>query len=224
MSVVKFSLFPKTKELDSKINEFLNNVSEAAILYGNIFSIYMDKYDGKEQDDEFNNRVAEVSKYETTNDRLRREIEKSLYQNTLIPESRTDVKLLLEEVDKLLGMFERQLFDLSVEKPEIEEDLKPMFRELLDSSVHTTEALIRSVRAFFANITEVNDHIHKVMFYEKQGDQIHNRLAKAVFGKTYMPLSQKLHLKSFYVNIEKISNRAEDIADMLTLYTIKRMI
>lgn len=129
MSGVRFSLFPKTKELDSKINEFLNNVSEAGILYGKIISIYLEE--GYTED--FANRILEVKRYEGRNDKLRREIEKNMYLNTLIPESRSDVKLLLEEVDELLNMFERQLFDFSVEKPEIEEDLKSMFRELAEN-------------------------------------------------------------------------------------------
>ncbi|OPZ76622.1 MAG: hypothetical protein BWY78_01314 [Alphaproteobacteria bacterium ADurb.Bin438] len=220
MSTIKFSLFSKTKELDTKINEFLNNVSEAGILYGKNVALYLEE--GYSED--FENRIVEVKNYERRNDKLRREIELSLYQNTLIPEARSDVKILLEEVDELLNMFERNLFNFSVEKPEVEQDLKSMFRELVENSVHTTEALVRAIRAFFANITEVNDHIHKVMFYENQGDQVYDRLIRALFSKNYMPLSQKMHLKTFFGNTEGISNHAEDIADMLTLFTIKRMI
>ncbi len=85
------------------------------------------------------------------------------------------------------------------------------------------EVLVLASRAFFRNIEAVQDHMHKVMFYEKEADKVSTKLKKAIFASD-LPLSHKAQLRNFVEHIDSLANRAEDVADRLAIYTIKRTV
>jgi uncharacterized protein Yka (UPF0111/DUF47 family) len=90
-------------------------------------------------------------------------------------------------------------------------------------SIHAVESLVRSTREFFKDPRAVNNNLHKVLFYEKEADRIGNNLKRRIF-ETKMELSKKMHLRYFASHIERVSDRAEEVADRLAIYTIKRTI
>ncbi len=214
----KIVLFQRTKELNAKITEFLNNISEAAIIFQQAINNYMAFGDN----DDFEAKLNNVSALEARNDQLRRTIEAKLYEHTLIPESRADVLELMEGLDKIVNMFEARLYQFSIEKIQINDSLKPLYEELTESTVSAVEALVRSARAFFVNISQVNDHLHKVMFFEKQGDMIGTKLKRQIFDDEQIELSRKIQMRMLCDDIDGIANLAEDVADQLSIYTIKR--
>lgn len=211
-------LFQRTKELNAKITEFLNNISESALLFEQAVGCYI----VNEDSDEFEILLHKVGSLEARNDQLRRAIEAKLYEHTLIPESRADVLELLEGMDKIVNKFEAQLYQFSIERIVINEDVKPLYQELTESTVRSVEALVRSVRAFFVNINEINDHLHKVMFFEKQSDMIGTKLKRKLFGNKNDELSHQIQQRMLCDDIDSIADLAEDIADELSIYTIKR--
>ena len=92
---------------------------------------------------------------------------------------------------------------------------------LCDQVVHAAESIVLASRAFFRNIEAVGDHMHKVMFYEKEADKVSTKLKRAIFS-TDLPLYRKAHLRNFVEHIDNVADRAEDVADRLAIYTIKR--
>ncbi len=85
------------------------------------------------------------------------------------------------------------------------------------------EALVLASRAFFRNIEGVNDHMHKVLFHEKEADKVSTRLKRNIFASD-LPLSHKAQLRNFVESLDNIADRSEDVADRLTIYTIKRTV
>ena len=75
----------------------------------------------------------------------------------------------------------------------------------------------------FKDIKKVRDNAHKVTFYEKESDVQFTSLAHKIFGST-LPLDQKIHLQYFVERIDRICDQAEDIADEIQIYAIKRTI
>ena len=67
----------------------------------------------------------------------------------------------------------------------------------------------------------MRDHNHKVIFYETEADKICTKLKTAVFASD-LPLERKLHLRYFVERVDEAANAAEDVADELAIYTIKR--
>ncbi len=88
--------------------------------------------------------------------------------------------------------------------------------------METVEAIVRSTRAFFVNVFSVSNHIHKVSYWETQSDKISSRLQRNIFTCNELRLSQKLQLRDLVRHVDKIADRAEDVADKLSIYVIKR--
>ncbi|MFT5005759.1 MAG: putative phosphate transport protein (TIGR00153 family) [Paracoccaceae bacterium] len=212
-------LFRRTKQLEQKIDSFFDRLSEFSVVYRLAVRLYL----REGLNDEFQARLLRVNELESEADTLRREIEKELYSNTLIPDSRGDVLGLIETVDQMMSQFEGSLWALSIEKPDIGEDYKNGFRKLTNMVVKAADELALSGRAFFRSPHDVPAHNHKVMLYEKEADQISTKLKQAIFDSD-LDLAHKLHLKNFVEQIDGVADIAEDVADRLAIYAIKRMV
>ncbi|NOZ13676.1 MAG: DUF47 family protein [Acidobacteria bacterium] len=207
-----------TKLLIARIDEYLDAISEGMIVFNKGLQNYLDN-----QMDAFRERIALVDQYESRADKLRREIENQLYSHSLIPEMRGDVLGLLEHLDDIIDEAKETLTQFSIEVPDIPMELTEDFASLGKSSVQAGEELVSAARAFFRELSRVKDHIHKVYFYEKETDRIASSLKMKIFRRD-MELSRKMHLRDVATHVAKISDEAENVADRLSIYTIKRSI
>ena len=177
-----------------------------------------------EKDDEnFTAHLNNLHDLEHKADNLRRTIESMLYTHTLIPEHRGDVLGLLENSDNVIDTMKETLDQFDIETPAIPDDLKKDFRDLTSASVNSAETLVHAIRAFFVEARAVKDHLHKVLFFENEADRIGNNLKRKAFQMD-IELSSKFHLRYFALHIQNVSDRAEEVADRLAIYTIKRTI
>lgn len=212
-------LFRRTKELEQKIDGFFDKLSEAAEVYRWAVRIYLQEG----LNEKFKAGLNRVNAVESDADQLRRQIEKQLYSNTLIPDSRGDVLGLIETADQLLSQFEESLWAFSIETPDISAEFKDDFKKLTSMVVKAVDELGLSARAFFRSPHDVPIYNHKVMLYEKEADIIGTNLRKAIFNSD-LDLVHKLHLREFVEQIDSIADTAEDVADRLTIYAIKRLV
>lgn len=215
---MEFALFKKTRELDNKITEFLDNISEAGLLYARAITLYLEQGAGEE----FSKKRQEVSALESRNDQLRRDVEAQLYEHTLLPDSRADVLHLLEGVDRVINKYESNLYMYAIEKPVIPKEFHSAIKELVQTVLDCVEALVVSARSFFAMNGEIKNSLHKVMFFEKQADQQGTLLKTAFFEQNKLELAHKRQLQDFEMATEQISDFAEDVADSLTIVSVKR--
>jgi predicted phosphate transport protein (TIGR00153 family) len=212
-------LFRRTKELEQKIDGFFDKLSEAAVVYRLAVRVYLKEG----MNDEFKRRLDNVNALESEADKLRREIEQQLYSNTLIPDSRGDVLGLIETADQLLSQFEGSLWAFNIETPDIPEEFRDGFKKLAGMVVKAVDELGLGARAFFRSPHDVPAYNHKVMLYEREADVISTSLKRAIFGSD-LELSRKLHLREFVEQIDSIADLAEDVADRLAIYAIKRLV
>ncbi|MCP4184277.1 MAG: DUF47 family protein [Hyphomicrobiales bacterium] len=212
-------LFRRTKELEQKIDGFFDKLSEAAVVYRLAVRVYLKEGMNKE----FQRRLDNVNALESEADKLRREIEQQLYTNTLIPDSRGDVLGLIETADQLLSQFEGSLWAFNIEKPDIPEEFRDGFKKLAGMVVKAVDELGLGARAFFRNPHDVPSYNHKVMLFEREADVISTSLKRSIFGSD-LELSRKLHLREFVEQIDSIADLAEDVADRLAIYAIKRLV
>jgi len=211
------NIFRKNSSIEKEIDDFLNQFSEAGLLFQSGIDVYLG---GKK--DRFQNTIVEITKIEHTGDALRRSIEEKLYRKTLIPESRGDVLELLESIDALLDRYKGSLYKFDIECIEIDSKFHDDFRDLVKHVINASEALVQSCRCFFKDISSVQNYMHKVSFWETEADKISTILQKKIFQQEDMVLSQKTQLRDFVRHIDKIADRAEDIADDLSIFVIKR--
>jgi hypothetical protein len=72
-----------TKVIESQIDQFLDTVSECALLFGMAIEDYL-----SERNSQFAERLEAIRQNERKADELRVHIERYLYEHTLIPENR----------------------------------------------------------------------------------------------------------------------------------------
>jgi predicted phosphate transport protein (TIGR00153 family) len=204
-------------EIGKRIDDFLDNVSESGLL----FKLGVDSF-LKGNFESFGKKLEDITQTEKQGDSLRRSLEEQLYVRTLIPESRGDVLELLENMDALLNRFKGAMWRFEIEYPVIPAELHNDVKELVACVVEAVEAMVRSARAFFKDIAAVADHMHKVSYWEKQSDKVSTQLQRNIFRQEDLRLSHKLQLRDFVIHIDHIADQAEDVADQMSIYVIKR--
>jgi predicted phosphate transport protein (TIGR00153 family) len=212
------SIFEGTKELTVKIDSFLDAISQGAIVFQEGIANYMSGDTGR-----FESSYSAIEALENRADELRRSIESQLYRYSLIPESRGDVLDLLETMDDVINTAKNTMSLFMVERPQMVPELEKDWISLSQAASRTAEAVVLAARAFFRDPRSVNDHLHKVYFYEKEGDALAMDLKRKVF-ETDLELARKIHLRYFALNVDRVSDAAEDVADRLSIYAIKRII
>jgi predicted phosphate transport protein (TIGR00153 family) len=205
--------------IEMQVDEFLDRVSEAGLHSKSGVDHYL-----KGNMEAFCLVLTNIRDTEHRGDSLRRSLEQDLFKKTLIPESRGDVMELLEDMDALLDRYTGLIWQFDIERPDICAEFHEDFRELLHYSVESVEAVVRSCRAFFKDLNAVSDHIHKVSYWEKESDKLSTRLQRTIFRRENLRLSHKMHLRFFVKQVDRIADEAEDVADRLNIYVIKRML
>ena len=212
-------LFSGTRSLENQIDEFLDKISEAGMVFGRAMRVYLDQGPS----DEFDSFLDQAADIERRGDELRRTIEAELYVRTLIPDLRGDVLALLESMDHLVNVYEGDLFRISIQSPDIPEQFHAGYMELVQTVMSCVDSVVLAARAFFRDIEAVRDHCSKTIFLETEADKIGTKLQRAIFASS-LPLERKMHLRYFVERIDELANSAEDVADALQIYTIKRRI
>jgi predicted phosphate transport protein (TIGR00153 family) len=181
---MKSRILKHSEETDRQFDEFLDNVSEAGVLFReateNFFEGDLEAFEEKR------NKMNDL---EHRGDALRRSLEHLLYTKTLVPASRGDIMELLENMDALLDHYKAVIWRFDIERPDILPEFHDDFRELIASGVNAVECTVRSCKAFFRQIDETCNHMHKVIFWESEGDIISTRLQKRIFRNENLRLS-----------------------------------
>lgn len=213
------ALFRKTRIVENQIDDFLDCITESGLIFLRAIKIYLEN--GACED--FDAATKQADDIETRGDGLRRIIEAQLYEQTLIPDLRADVLRLLEDLDNLINITQANCYRFAIESPDIPLEFHKEFLHLTETVIACVDAVVMATRAFFRNIEAVRDHISKVMFYETEADKISSKLKVMAFSSD-LPKVEKIHLRYFIERIDELANEAEDIADALAIFTIKRSI
>lgn len=218
-SFFKSNLFRKTKELENKITSFLLNIIQAGVLYNQAMNVYIQE--GCVQ--KFLSLRKQVSKLESENDAYRREIENDLYAHMLLPDMRSDILKLLEGCDKIINKYESNLLVMSVEKPTLIPTINKNLPQLIEVDLECVSALIAGVKGFFDG-QDILLYTLRAYQYEHTVDKQAFHIKGQIFENNTITLAHKLQLKEFIYNIEKISDIAEDVADVLKIMAVKHAI
>jgi len=210
-------LLSRTKRLEIQIEEFLDKVTESTELFSIAFKVYL--AEGVDtQFEEFMNKIQA-----TERDELRRQIETELYERTLIPDLRSDVIWLIENMDKLTNTCKANLFRLSIQQPEIPDKLRATYIELIDITIDCVDKVVFTARNFFEDHESVADLAREVALLETKADEVSSPLQRRIFDSD-LDLSQKMQLRYFVEHFDELANQSEDIADQLAISAIKRRI
>lgn len=212
-------IFKNTKALELQMDSFLDKVSESGLVFRRGVKNYMHN-----ETEDFDRHLEKIRSLEHEADELRKNIETRLYTQTLVPESRGDILALMETSDDVIDRATDTLSELSIERPRVPKEFIPGYIELAKSVVKAMEEMVKALRAFMRDPLNVRNYLHKVYHFEKESDRLAEDLKRSIFASKNLELSEKIHLRYFALHIDTIADRAEDVADRLSIYTIKRSI
>ena len=212
-------LLSRTKRLEIQIEEFLDKVTESTEIFSIAFKVYL----AEGVDTQFEEYMNKIQATEREGDELRRQIETELYERTLIPDLRSDVIWLIENMDKLTNTCKANLFRLSIQQPEIPDTLRATYIELIDITIDCVDKVVFTARNFFEDHESVADLAREVALLETKADEVSSPLQRRIFDSD-LDLSQKMQLRYFVEHFDELANQSEDIADQLAISAIKRRI
>lgn len=214
------SIFKKSIELNMKIENFLDVISNSLILFDKAVHAYL-----ANDFDTYKDIYERICSLESEADELEAEIKTSLYKFMLLPDVRADVLSLIKSLDNIIDDTEEIAKDFFIQTPQIPEELHKDIFDLTENTIKSADSLLLAARTFFNEVHLVASHISKVKFYEHETDIIEDKLSCRIFKEPLMTdLAEKLQLKNFIGKIAGISDEAELIGDKLAIFTIRREI
>ena len=204
------------KELMISINLFLDNI----LKINNLFKTLLKKYFDQKFDD-VQKVTDQISNLESECDALRRDVERRIYSETLIPEIRGDVLGMLENLDKIPGQIQGNAHSFNTEKPNVNPELDKNFIKLCDYASECISLLIEGARSFFVDKNITIEKCLEVSRVESKADKISTDLKKTIFTNSENGLATKVHLKYFVEIMDEVANLSEDVADRLIISSSK---
>lgn len=216
---VKISLFARTKDLEHSIDKLHDKIIEMTLEFKEAIDIYLNE----KGSDSYRKTNKKIKSIEHESDVLRRLIESSLYEQNLIPDLRGNILQLVENLDKVINLFDDVAHKFYIEQPSIpevyHEELKTLIRQVTDCA----ENMAISSRAFFRDLSTLRDYSQKVFLLEHQSDKTSAKLRRSIFNSD-LELAQKIQLNNFVEEVADIADLAEDCIDALLIFAIKREI
>ena len=214
-------LFGRSKELEIKITEYLDLVNRGSLTFKRDLNRYIKKNFAL-----FEESLNDIKEIENDADEHQKDIKYKLYKYMLIPESRADVLTIIEEIDTITDLAKEVIFEISIEQPIIPDELENDFLELVENSTEAVDMLVKAIRAFFEEISQVNDYVNKVHFFEHQADKNEERLKRKIFSDQFekIDIAHKIQLRYFIEEIAALSDQAETVSEDVSVAAIKRRI
>ncbi|MFO7573583.1 MAG: DUF47 family protein [Bacteroidales bacterium] len=212
------AIFKRTSGmLINKFDEFLDNVEVGLLVFREGIKSYL--HDDMEA---LNRHLMKIEALEEGADKLQREIENDMIVHSILPKERVEVFKLLDQTDEIIDTTKHSLTEFVVEMPEIPGSLKDDFMRLTEVSVSAGEELIPAIRTYFTTPYLVRDKLIKVYFFENEADRLSTEIKTRIFQQMpELDLARKAHLRYILHHIERISDCAQTVADLLTGMAIK---
>lgn len=209
-----------TKELTVRIDEFFDTIEIGILIFKEGVRAYVNG-----DNDTFQNHLKKIDEYEGKADRLQRSIENDMIIHSILPQQRSEIVKLLDQLDEIIDTAKGSLNEFYIEIPKIPASLGHEFISLAEVSANAAEELMPAARSFFREPHLVREKLLKVYFFERETDKAAFQVKKRVFHEmNELSLAEKAHLRYIVHHIENISDTAQEAADLLASMAIKLML
>jgi predicted phosphate transport protein (TIGR00153 family) len=213
-------LYKNVKQLVFDIDNFIDTVEQGVLVFKEGVINYLN-----EEKASFADKIEQIDKLETTADKLQRKIDDEFYLHSILPQNVSDIESMLDQIDEIIDISKDNLYQFGDELPFVPKELRHEFLRLVDTSVESALNVFPAARTFFREPLKVKEMLAKVYFYEKEADKISRNIKRRLFHDLKdLELSQKIHLRYFALHIETLSDKAERLADVLSILALKMSI
>lgn len=209
----------REREIEQLMDNYMNEARTCLDIFKECsFALFEDSTSEKAAE-----LVSQVDKAESGADQFRHQLEYELYSKALMPDSRGDLLGLIEAIDQLPNRAEEIAYDIHLQRVVFPEHLIEQFRNLAEINVHCFHVLHTAISALFTDIDAVFQLTQDVDKIEGEIDELERQLIRKVFDIEERLSYQNL-LHRIVRSICDISDKAENVADRLTILAAKRRI
>ncbi len=206
-----------TRNLIIKIDEFFDDIDLGLLVFREGIKAYLEK-----DMSAFQRHLQKVDQLENNADKLQRAIENEMITHSILPQHRSEVSTLIDELDEIIDALKSSLNEINIEMPDIPSSLNKNFISLTETSINAAEELIPAARAYFKAPYTVREKLLKVYYFESETDKLSFSTKKIIFQEmNELDLAHKAHLRYIIHHIENISDLAQKAADLLSGMAIK---
>lgn len=209
--------FRKQARIEQSFEEFLGCIQRCVELWSTGLLSYLEGG----MSDSFERSSELVSRAESEADKLRRDIERVLYENELMPDSRGDLLNLLESCDRVANRLESVIRNFCLRRPAIPEEIKQSIRDLLVPVQTCVETLVTAIRLLFSEPRKAKPAIDDVQRIETECDRIQQDTIRTIY-RMDLDLARQMQLEQAVHDIGSIADRAEATSAVLEIIAIKR--
>jgi len=210
-------LYKNVKQLVFDIDIFIDTVEQGVLVFKEGVINYL-----KDEKASFADKIVQIDKLEASADKLQRKIDDEFYRHSILPQNASDIEGMLDKIDEIIDICKDNLYQFDDELPYVPKEIRNEFLRLADTSVESALNVFPAARAFFREPLKVKEMLAKVYFYEKEADKISRNIKRRLFHDLKdLQLSQKMHLRYFALHIETVSDKAERLADTLSILALK---
>ena len=127
---------------------------------------FLDYLEGNKKD--FDDNLESITKLRDTSTDLRRTIENELYSYSLVTDQRVEIMQLLEQLDMIVNLLHKNLWQYEIEIPFFPSELNVDFLKLVEITGLAVEGTIQATRDYFKAPRFVNEKTHRIYFFEKE--------------------------------------------------------
>ncbi len=209
----------KHKEIEALVLEHLGHVDATLQAFSRSLDAYL-----REGDVETADRYAlETHQAEGRADDARRRIETQLLSGSLLPTSRRDILQIIEQVDRLANAAEEILDYLLLQRVEVPDEILPEITEIGVQSSNAFDEVKKAVSGVFHNVDQALEHTKAIERLEGEVDHLERRATKRLFALD-IELARKLQISGFIQRLVRLSDRAEDLSDLIELIVAARRV
>lgn len=207
----------KQREIEALVLEHLGLVDATFEAFAKALTAYIRDGD-LEAADSF---ALETHRAEGRADDVRRRVEARMLSGSLLPASRRDILQIIEQVDRLANTAEEILDYLLLQQVRVPDEIKADITEIADVTTRAFGEVKAAVGCLFEKIDDALTHAKEIEHLEGEVDHVERRVVKTLFGLD-VDLAEKLLVSGFIQRLVRLSDRAEDLSDLIELIVAAR--
>ncbi len=209
--------FRKQARIEQSFEEFLGCVQRSIDLFATAMLTFLEHGVGESLE----KSVELIDKAESKADSVRLDIERLLYRDELLPDSRGDLLSLLEATDQVANRIEQVIKNVYLRRVPLPDQLKNNVKEMLVPVQTAVETLLTAIRLLFTEPRKAKPAADDVDRLESEADVIQYETIKQIYGMD-VELALQMQLERLISDLGSIADRAEDAAQVLEIIAIKR--
>lgn len=213
-----FAFWKKGEQVQELVLKHIAHVQQAMVLFAQATRAYFVEKDAEKA----TRLMLDTHRAESKADDVRREVERTMVAGALLAPSRRQVLLLVDRVDSLANAAQGTLHYLLGQSVAVPAEIEPFLLEILEE----TEELFGEVECGIRSLLSGHGDTalgcaERIDQHESAVDRLETKATRVLFDLP-IELALKIHVQGYIVRLVEISDRAEDLADQMSLVAAER--